>query len=296
MVKGLNQQLLDQLKSLRLRELYILDDEINDFSELQRTDNPRETTRKALIDQLIKQGFKVRAVITAADLGYKKPPGEAFDQTYYPAFDAMVKQQKNNFDDRNAKFKECCAVLKDTNPAARKKAIMGHFLEQNKNISSVLYFDNDAESIQAVKSLEGSGNTNPQISTFKVVATASGDWRNKEDIKANDTEECVNAQFFLDVYIKERTEEQGQTNNEYNSNWALLFSKGRDATSKIAAANKCLSLVNEKEEQPVFSDQEIEACMNGRLRNFIEATPVLKIKLSPIIQEYNSRSCLPCCF
>lgn len=285
----INEELLNYLQAANLKDIYLFTN--MDLSDMENIHHPSRITRKALVDLLIKKGFKVHGVITPADPAYQHGPGAAYHDFYLQAYQKRLKEK--NYDTEKNEFNRLANLLPleeeyqgKRREEGQKRAMFRYFLQHKpSDLKSILYFDDSQECLSAVKSV----SADVKIATFQI----------KPEKLMSDCEERErqyysneHVRYFLQYYIQQRREEQESNKSQYNSFAARiysLFSIGREANLKISAATKCLHILNG--EHATFSSQELKTFLNGRLKNIVENNFYLTNELNEIHKKQSATIC-----
>ncbi|MDR3504038.1 MAG: hypothetical protein P4L79_15825 [Legionella sp.] len=162
--RALNQTLVDGLKASGVKEVYFLTNmDLSDSAPSNRevqTDEER-MTRKILIDELQRQGIKVKAVLTVADVAYGKGPGAAYKDLYTAAYATKKKEDHQTYQTRwhaYASQPYDTATVKPTREeqaAFQKEQAFRYFLAHmsDEELGTLLYADDDISCLQKIDSV-----------------------------------------------------------------------------------------------------------------------------------------------
>ncbi len=162
--RALNQTLVDELKAYGVKEVYFLtnmDLSDSDPNNRELQSDVERMTRKIIIEELQRQGIRVKAVLTVADVAYGKGPGAAFRDLYTAAYATKSKDDHQVYQTRWRDYASQpynAAEVKPTREeqaAFQKEQAFRYFLAHmsDEELGTVLYVDDDISCLQKIDSV-----------------------------------------------------------------------------------------------------------------------------------------------
>lgn len=159
--RELNQALVDGLKASGVKEVYFLTNmDLSDSAPSNRAAQSDEErmTRKIIIDELQRQGIKVKAVLTVADVAYGKGPGAAYKDLYTAAYVTKKKEEHLAYQQRWHAYASQPYDAVEVKPqreeqaAFQKEQAFRYFLAHmsDDELGTLLYVDDDISCLQKV--------------------------------------------------------------------------------------------------------------------------------------------------
>lgn len=164
--RELNQALVDSLKASGVREVYFLTNmDLSDSSPSNREvqSDAVRMTRKIIIDELQRQGIKVKAVLTVADVAYNKGPGAAYKDLYTAAYATKKKEDHQAYQQRWQAYASQPYNALEVKPkgeeqaAFQKEQAFLYFLEckrkSHEDLGTLFYADDDISCLLKIDSV-----------------------------------------------------------------------------------------------------------------------------------------------
>lgn len=171
---GINKNIVDELKSKQIEDLYFLSNmDLSDMGHGRVPSLPKSypyVTRMALVQFFESNGFTVHGVITAADLVYQQGPGAAYRDHYIPAYKECVlnpsayaanRKSPDSYESRFNRLLEDATALHGEiagkkQLAALNKAKMFAYLKEilPDIFSHIAYYEDDVTCINALRQID----------------------------------------------------------------------------------------------------------------------------------------------